>query len=230
METVNDNIERCRVIRGFKELNSEGCMFFIEAGSEQVTRMTSTQLRWLTHKKDNGDCFTNAQRQAIEKIDRIANDRNSNAPTLRIKILLYADPRILNDEESKYIKQLIRCGGTEVYYLETREDQRLRISIQGKKLYLSMSERQDQEVHEGILYVSEKENSPLIQYFIDLFETNLRKAKKLKVKNNERIAFDDSLVDKFKRFCKTDKAIGTLWGILGIIATIMVAIYVSCHG
>ena len=66
---MNNDQESSTIIKGLENLNSEGCMFFIEAGSEQVTRMTSTQLRWLTHKKDNGDCFTNAQRQAIEKID-----------------------------------------------------------------------------------------------------------------------------------------------------------------
>lgn len=69
MENMNNDQESSTIIKGLENLNSEGCMFFIEAGSEQVTRMTSTQLRWLTHKKDNGDCFTNAQRQAIEKID-----------------------------------------------------------------------------------------------------------------------------------------------------------------
>lgn len=229
MENTNNNQERCTIIKGFENLNREGCRFFVEAGSDCVTLMTSTQLRWLTHRINNDDCYTDSQRQAIEKINRIAKDRNSKAPALRMKILLYADPRKLDDEQSKYIKQLIRCGGTEVRYLETKEDQRLRISIQGKKLFLSMSERQDQEVHEGILYVSEKENNPLIQYYKDLFETNFKKAKKLKVKNNVRIAFADSLVDKIKRFCKTDKAIGTLWGILGIIATI-VAVIISRHG
>lgn len=230
MENTNNNQERCTIIKGFENLNSEGCKFFVEAGSKYETLMTSTQLRWLTHRRNNDDCFTDSQRKAIEKINLIANDRNSKAPALRMKILLYVDPRRLNDEESKYIKQLIRCGGTDVRYLETQEDQRLRISIQGNKLYLSMSERQDQEVHEGLLYVSEKENSPLIQYFTDLFETNFEKAKKLKVKNNGRIVFADSLVDQFKRFCKTDKAIGALWGLLGIIATIVVAVVVSCHG
>lgn len=49
MENTNNNLERCRVIRDPKELNSEGCRFFIEANTSQMTMMTSTKLRWLTH-------------------------------------------------------------------------------------------------------------------------------------------------------------------------------------
>ena len=219
METTeNNNQERCTIIKGFENLNSEGCKFFVDANSKRLTLMTSTQLRWLTHRENNGDCFTDAQRQAIEKIDRIANDRNHNAPTLRMRILLYADPRRLNDEQSRYIKQLIRCGGTDVRFLETREDQRLRISIQGKKLYLSMSERQDQEVHEGLLYVSDQENSPLIQYFTGLFENSFENAKRLRVNNNGNIVFADNFVQRFIKWINIDRWIAIICLLLAIIA------------
>lgn len=222
METIENNgQERCTIIKGFEILNREGCQFFVDAGSEQITRISSTQLRWLTHCKNNDDYFTVTQKQALDHIDRVANDRNSMAPALRMKILLYADPRKLNDEKSKYIKQLIRCGGTDVRYLETQEDQRLRISIQGNKLYLSMSERQDQEVHEGLLYVSEKENSPLIQYFTDLFETHFEKAKRLKVKNNEKIVFADNLIEQVLKWFNFDRLIAIFGAILAIVAFII---------
>lgn len=65
---MNNNQETCRVIRDPKELNSEGCRFFIEANTSQMTMMTSTKLRWLTHLGEDRNTFTNEQQKALKLI------------------------------------------------------------------------------------------------------------------------------------------------------------------
>lgn len=224
MENTNNNQERCRVIRDPKELNSEGCRFFMEADTIQPTLISSTMLRWLTHENDGINYYTKEQEEAVKRIIA-AQRREDMAPPFSMQILLYSDPRRLGEYESRYIKALLQCVGVEVWYLRTMEEQRLRIASKGNKLFLSMSGNQINEVHEGILYESTNENSPLLNYFNALFTRDLNRAKQLKLKNN-RIVFADNWFKRVLKWCKTEKAIGIIIGVVGIFVTVLVAFFV----
>lgn len=186
--------------------------------------MTSTKLRWLTYLNPEGTEAERIQNLAKMKIEGIQKRVDPDVPALWMRILLYINPtrkRNLSDVERNNIKQLILCGGTDVRYLSTREDQRLRISIQGNKLYLAMSDRQDFKVHEGFLYVSESANSPLIQYYKSVFNERFEKAKKLKVRKNGRIACADNWVIQIVKWINVDRAIAIISVITAILFGIL---------
>lgn len=209
MENTNNNLEKCRVIRDPKELNSEGCRFFIEANTSQMTMMTSTKLRWLTHPGEDRITFTGEQQNALKVISD-EKDGKGKSPTFRMQILLYEDPRKLDDSETKYIKELLQCVGVEMRYLKTKEEQRLRISMRGNKLFLSMSGKQEDEVHEGILYEAENDHSPLLCYFKERFQQDFKRAKKVKFRNNERIVNADTWLSLLWKWIKSDRGIAVI--------------------
>ena len=68
MENTISNLERCRVIRDPKELNAEGCRYFMEADNIQPTFVSSTMLRWLTHENNGIKYYTNEQEEAVKRI------------------------------------------------------------------------------------------------------------------------------------------------------------------
>lgn len=217
MENTNNNLERCRVIRDPKELNSEGCRFFIEANTSQMTMMTSTKLRWLTHPGENRTIYTDEQQKALQVIS-VEKDRKGRAPTFRMQILLYDDPKKLNDSEAKYIKELLQCVGVDMRYLKTKEEQRLRITMKGNKLFLSMSGKQEDEVHEGILYEAENDHSPLLCYFAEKFQQDFKRAKKIKFRNNERLVNADSWLSLLWKWIKSDRGIAIISLCIAIIS------------
>lgn len=221
MENTNNNFERCRVIRDLRELNSEGCRFFIEADNVRVTKISSTMLRWLTHENKGSSFFTKEQEDAVKKIVE-GQRRNDMAPPFLMQLLLYSDPRNLRANENQYIKALLQCVGVEVRYLRTREEQRLRIAIRGRKMFLSLSGNQINEVHEGILYETNC-NSPLLNYFESVFDRDFNMAKRLRLVRG-RIVFADNWIIRFKNWCKTDKAVGIIMGIIGMLVTVLFSV------
>lgn len=63
--------ELCIIISDFKRLNSVGCKFLSDADSTQETLISSTRLRWLTHKDSNNEkYFTIEQKKALDRIKR----------------------------------------------------------------------------------------------------------------------------------------------------------------
>lgn len=227
MDTVNDNIERCRVIRGFKELNSEGCRFFLDADNTRETLISSSRLRWLSYGYDGTNYFTSEQQNAIKRVEdaKEARERNDLASHMLIHILLYSHPRKLrklNENESKCIKALLQCVdvGIDVRFLIPKEEQKLRIALKGKKLFLSMSESQKNEVHEGILYEASCENSPLLKYFKKQFEQDFERAKPLKLVNG-RIVRADNWIKRFFKWLMKEKGYKTILEIIGIIIGVL---------
>lgn len=114
MENTNNNFEKCRVIRDPKELNSEGCRFFVEADNTQETLISSFMLRWLSYGYDGANYFTPEQQDAIKKVvdAKVARERNDMASHILIHILLYSPPRRLkrlSENDSKCIKALLQC-------------------------------------------------------------------------------------------------------------------------
>lgn len=213
----NNNQERCRVIRNPEELNSEGCRFFLEANTSQMTMMSSTKLRWLTHPGEKSNIFTDEQRQALDRIVQ-EKERKGRAPSFRIQIILYDDPRKLSNAENRFIKELLQCVGVEIRYLKTKKEQRLRITMRGNKLFLSMSGRQEDEVHEGILYEAEKDNSPLICYFGERFQQDFKKAKRITYKNNERIMYADTWLGVMWKWMRSDRGIAVISLCIAVIS------------
>ena len=135
MENTISNLEKCRVIRDPKELNSEGCRFFMEADNIQPTFVSSTMLRWLTHENNGIKYYTIEQEEAVKRIIA-AQRREDMAPPFSMQILLYSDPRKFGQNESMYIKALLQCVGVDVWYLRTKEEQKLRIASKGNKIFL----------------------------------------------------------------------------------------------
>ena len=221
METSieNDCQETCTIIRNFKNLNSEGCRFFIDANSVEETLISSTLLRWLSHRDDEDEYYTNEQEKAIKKIKRICKYKNKTASEIRIKILLYDNPRKKEEGKNEHIKMLLKCGGTEIRYLRTTEDKKLRIAIQGRKLYLSLSENQEQKVHEGFLYQAESDNNPLLNYFKSEFYREFNRAKVLKLKKG-KIVYEESWFRRVWKWFSLERVIS----IVGIILTIFFGI------
>lgn len=224
--TVND-LERCKVIRDPKELNSEGCRFFIDADSKQLTLISSSMLRWLSYENDGVNFFTPEQQSAIKRIEaaKEAREGNDMATHLLMHILLYCHPRKLrrlNENDSNYIKALLTCVdvGIDVRYYLPKEEQKLRIALKGNKLFLSMSNSSINEVREGILYEACAENNPLLNYFKTQFERDFDKAKQLKLLNG-RIVRADNVFKRFKKWFIIEKGYTTIIEILGVIIGII---------
>lgn len=216
METYveSNRQETCTIIRDFKRLNSEGCRFFIDANSFEETLISSTLLRWLSHRDDEDEYYTKEQEKAIKKIKSICKYKNKTASEIRIKILLYDNPRKKEERGNKHIKMLLNCGGIEIKYLHVSEDKKLRIAIQGRKLYLSLSENQEQKVHEGFLYQAGSDNNPLLNYFKSEFYRDFNRAKTLQLKNG-RIVFADNWFVRTKEWLSLERTIA----IIGVILT-----------
>lgn len=136
-----------------------------------------------------------------------------------MQILLYDDPRKLNDDESKYIKEILQCVGVDMRYMKTKEEQRLRISMRGNLLFLSMSGKQEDEVHEGLLYEAENDHSPLLCYYAEKFQQDFKRAKKVKFRNNERIVNADTWLSLLWKWMKSDRGIAIISLCLAIIST-----------
>lgn len=226
MESTSNCQEKYLVIRKPKDLNSEGCRFFVEADNAQETLISSTKLRWLTYNNDDGTTpFTPEQGLAIERIIEAREAREVNndmLPRFSMRILLYGDPREFSEKDSKHIKSLIKCEGVHVRFYIPKEEQRLRIALKGNKLFLSMSGTSKNEVHEGILYEAASENSPLLKYFKSQFDHDYNKAKEMIVNNKDKIVRADNWIKRFAKWCKSENGMNAMiGGIIGIITTIL---------
>ena len=223
MESTINNHDSFEVIRGPERLNSIGCGFFLDADNSTVTLISSNKLRWLTHENNESTFYTKEQEKAIGIISE-AQQRKDMAPPFLMNILLYSDPRKLDEKDCKYIKALLQCTGVDVRYLKTSEEHRLRIALKGNKLFLSMSGSQVNEVHEGLLYEAADEHNPLLKYFKNHFNHDFQKAKPLELAN-DKIVFKDKWIKRFLHWCTTETGIvAILSGIIAIIASIIIEI------
>lgn len=206
-----------QIIRGLQNLNKQGCLFFIDANTDEATLMTSTSLRWLTHDCDGSKFYTNEQKRALSKIQKIKGDVSINK--VNLKILLYDNP--IKAKENKHIKDLLQVGGVEIRYLNSKNT--LRIALQGKKLYLSSSSDKGKKVDKGWLYYANIEDDLLIDYYRNLFYAEFQNAKKI-IYHNGGIIYADKFSRRIVSWCKTSKGL-TILSFLGTIISILFAIF-----
>ena len=204
-------------------INAEGCSFFVKPKHSEHIYITSYKLRWFTYKFDP----KHTEQQVMqEEARKVVTDEAQQSPNksgkLSMSILLYADPTKLKDEESEYIKFLLKCQDVTIKYLETKEMQRLRISMRGSRLLLSMSGKQENKVVEGFLYKAENENSPLLNYVRSKFTQDFERAKEITLNEKEKIVFKSKL-DRFIKWCKSER--GTIIGVIGTIIGVIGLIY-----
>lgn len=217
----NTHTNQIHIVRGNEALNSEGCQFFVDASTKHETLVSSASLRWLTHGRKDGGYFTDAQREALDKIEAASTDLSDN--TLKIKILLYENPVKSKPSEVEHIATLLQRGGVEMRYLNKHKDQQLRIALQGHKLFLSLSDSQQKKVDRGIVYTTDSENDPLVAYFRDMFFADFKKAKLLKY-DGKKITYADSILHRGIQWLKSDRGIaviGLLVGLIGIIIALL---------
>lgn len=219
MKQIGVKKELCIIISDFKKLNSVGCKFLFDADSTQETLISSTKLRWLTHKDNISEkYFTIEQKKALDRIKKAAS-KGTKTSELRIKVLLFDDPRNGNKSDNEHIRMLMSCGGAEVRYLHEKEENTLRIAIQGRKLFLSFSENQEQKVHTGFLYPTVGDNDPLLNYYKAEFFKDFNRARKLKLKNN-RIIYADNWFLRFIKWLTTDRIIAIISALLAVISIV----------
>lgn len=228
METIESNYqEKCSVfVNDNDSINQIGCSFFVEALNSPRTYISSNQLRWFTYQFRDAD-KKKTQDEAKRKIENEANQRDKSH-NIDMNIMLYSNPTELKDDKiTEYIKYLLQCSGVDIRYFETKEDQNLRVSISGTKLFLSMSKEQEEQVHEGILYIAKDKDSPLLVYFTERFKQDFNRAKKVILDNKERIVFADNWKERLRVWLKSDRGINviSLWiGIVGAIMTILASV------
>ena len=196
-------------------VNAEGCSFFVDPKHSEHIYISSYKLRWFTYKFDP----KHTKQQAIqEKARKVVTDEAQQSPkksgNLSMSILLYADPTKLKDEESEFIKFLLKCQDVTIKYLKTKEIRRLRISMRESKLLLSMSDKQENKVVEGFLYEAGNTNSPLLNYVKAKFTQDFERAKEITLNDKGKIVFKRKLT-RFIKWCKTER--GTIIGIIGTI-------------
>ena len=214
-DNTNSQIQ---IIRDLEGLNREGCRFFVDANTANETIISSAILRWLTHGRSGDTFFTDEQGKAVDRITKAAEDPSIN--NLNIKLLLYENPMKAKGDVS-HIKTLLQCGdGVKVRYLRRHKDQQLRIAQCGHKMYLSMSNSQRLKVDRGIVYTADSENDPLIDYFHDTFYNDFNRAKPLTYKNG-KIRYADNFVSRAWTWIKSDRGIGIIGLIVGLIGLLI---------
>lgn len=91
-----------KIFNTHKDLNECGCTFFINTSEAHVTRVTSTELRWLSIKTRSGEYISKSQETACEYIESVANAFGSKEwDKINMKILLYVNPVISQHEHIK---------------------------------------------------------------------------------------------------------------------------------
>lgn len=227
METIESNYqEESRVfVNDNDSINQIGCSFFVEALNSPITYVSSNQLRWFTYQFIDSE-KKKTQDEAKEKIIKEANTPDKSH-TFKMRILLYSDLKSLMTVDSfEYIKYLLNCKGVKIGCLEGEEDQKLRISNRGTKLFLSISEEQEKQVYEGVLYEAKKEDSPMLVYFRKKFEQDFDRAKMIKL-DNGKIVFADDRHTQFKKWRKSERGTTITWSNLSAIIGAIVATVIS---
>lgn len=173
-----------KILNTHKDLNEFGCKYFLRTNEFHTTRITSTELRWLTVRDGNGGFYTTTQEEACTYIKDLAkNFGSAEWDKINMKILLYVDP---TKAQHSHIKFLLKCGA-EIRYLN--ETSNTRVIIQDNELYLTFSTSIDKVVNSGVVYIGQKINDPLVNYYIQDFDSKYASARKVMLEN-EQIVFD----------------------------------------
>lgn len=178
-----------RIIDNHSELNSVGCHFFTTANESQVTRVSSTKLRWLSLRTQAGDYFTEEQGKAMERIKslEVNNGKSSGLGKLNMRILLFCDPTKESPDDAMHIFKLLKAEADIRYSNRTSST---KVIIQGNSLYLSYAPDVSKVVNSGILYTGRMVNDPVIEHHKCEFDSIFDSARKLTIRN-EKIVFED---------------------------------------
>lgn len=180
-----------KIIEGHNNLNAIGCSFFLNSNEKICTRITSSNLRWLSIRENN-DCYLSVeQEKACNRIDTILDTyRTAEWDKLNMKILLFSNPT--KSKDNHYIKKLILCGA-DIRYLPLSTRQRM--VLQGNKLYFSISSNRDKVVNIGWIYEGRPSNDPFIDFYKDWFDKKFEKAKIIGIKK-DKLVTTDSVIKK----------------------------------
>lgn len=182
-----------KILNTHKELNEYGCRYFLETSESHVTRVTSTELRWLTVRKGDGGFFTPAQEEACSYIDDLAlNYESDEWDKINMKILLYIDPTVA---QHPHIIKLLKCGA-EIRYVA--ENNTTKVLIQDNELYLTFSSSKDKVVNSGIVYIGNKVGDPLVNHYVTEFDHKFATAKRIILKKGKIVYQERGLINVYK--------------------------------
>lgn len=181
-----------KLIDGHKDLNAIGCLFFINLTESAVTRVTSSDLRWLSLRENDDEYITPNQKEACDKIENILSRfHGSEWNKINLKVLLFTNP---TKSTNPYLIKLINCGA-DIRYI--RSSSKIRLATCKNLLYLTLSTHQKNVVNSGILYSGRTQQDPLIDYYTSWFDKKFATARKTKVKKG-KVTFDDSFWEQVK--------------------------------
>lgn len=182
-----------KIVKRYEELNSLGCEFFTKVHEGHITRISSTKLRWLSIRTNNGEFISSMQKNACAFLKTIAEKYGAEDwDKLNLKILLYDNPIKSQDD---HIKTLLKCGA-DIRYLQVQECSK--IVIQDNIIYITFASSFEKVVNSGIYYVGSKNSDPLIDYQIQQFDKKFNIAKRITLNKNLKIVNAVSIIPRLK--------------------------------
>ena len=186
-------MEKINIISNYKELSEIGCSFFQKQGK---TYITSTELRWLTVKKNNtsDDFFCDEQKRANDYIDECSNRSHAK---LNMKVLLYKDPTKLN--QNNHIVRLINAGAVVRF---KKMDNTVKICLSGNELFISYANYMKNVVNKGVYYIGDlKDDDPMIEYYKNIFDKDFETAREVIV-HKDNLSYTDKWYRQLKKNIK----------------------------
>lgn len=173
-----------KILDNHSELNDCGCSFFINTSEAHITRLTSSELRWLSVRTGTGEYISKNQQIACRHIESIAQKYGSKEwDKVNMKILLYKNPVTT---QHTHIKMLLKCGA-DIRYLKGQNN--IRIVVQDNILYFTISPSIEKVVNSGVVYTGKKINDPLIDYYVKIFDEKFNKARQIELSDKNKIKF-----------------------------------------
>lgn len=211
-----------KILNTHKELSEYGCRYFLKTSESHVTRVTSTELRWLTVRRGDGGFYTQVQEEACSYIDELAlNFESDEWDKINMKILLYVNPIT---SQHLHIIKLLKCGA-DIRYIS--EDNSTKVLIQDNELYLTFASSKEKVVNSGIVYVGNKVGDPLISHYVADFDNKFAKARKLVLKDGRIVFHDRGLRNVYKTIMSYEMKdwltlilgaiLGTLFGLSSLL-------------
>ena len=204
-----------RMVKGTKELNQEGCRFFLDSGPEQVTLITSASLRWLTHKNNDGTPCSEEQEEANKKI--MEASEHPDVTKMKLKVLLYENP-VGKKTGVEHIKTLLKCDGVDIRYGKVKKDHRWRLAMNDNRIFLSKSASETSKVSLGWVCETQEKNDMLVEYFKYEFDEDFEAAKHKRLKlKGDKIVYYDNWLRRFLKWIVSDRGIAIMGIIIGAV-------------
>lgn len=210
-----------KIIEGHNVLNAVGCSFFIESNEKVMTRISSSDLRWLSIREGNGAFLSDEQKTACDRIDEIIERFGSSVwDKMNMRILLFSNPIRSKNE---YILKLIRCGA-DVRYCPVGS--KTRMALRGNRLYLSHSSDCLKVVNTGWLYEGRAVNDPFIDYYRNWFDSKFASSRKIIVRG-DKMRYDESIASRILKSLKNMSVESWLNIVLGAVMGAIISCLVA---